>query len=185
MDKTVESLLGCMCNEKGETVQLIVSEHKKLAQHEYKRQHDNVAKFVHWKLCEKLHLVWRDKWYEHAPEGSVENDNASDMNIQCDNIIKARRPDIVLVEKKEKKGSIIDIEKIEKVEKYQDLKREIGGIWQMRSVNVVPVVIGALSSVTKKFEKWLEKVQVDANIGVVKKNFLVGNNHVLRKVSEL
>ena len=41
---------------------------------------------------------------------------------------------------------------IEKVEKYQDLKREIGRIWQMRSVNVVSLVIGALGSVTKKFE---------------------------------
>ena len=39
---------------------------------------------------------------------------------------------------------------MEKVEKYQDLKREIGRIWQMRSVNVVLVVIGALGSVTKK-----------------------------------
>ena len=39
---------------------------------------------------------------------------------------------------------------IEKVEKYRDLKREIGRFWQMRSVNVVPVVIGALGSVTKK-----------------------------------
>ena len=50
-----------------------------------------------------------------------------DINIQCDNIIEARRPDIVLVEKKEKKCSVIDIavladvrcseKKIEKAEK--------------------------------------------------------------------
>ena len=39
---------------------------------------------------------------------------------------------------------------IEKVEKYRDLKREIGRFWQMKSVNVVSVVIGALGSVTKK-----------------------------------
>ena len=119
---------------------------------------------VHWKLCEKFHLDRSDKWYEHSPEGSVENENVKllwDMNIQRDNIIEARRPDIVLVEKKEKKCSIIDIavpadvrcseKKIEKVEKYQDLKREIAiYIWKMRSVNVVPVVIGVIGSVTKK-----------------------------------
>ena len=45
-----ESPLCRMCNEKGETVWHIVSESKKLAQHEYKRRHDNVAKFVLWKL---------------------------------------------------------------------------------------------------------------------------------------
>ena len=49
---------------------------------------------------------------------------------------------------------------IEKVENYQDLKREIGRIWQMRSVNVVLVVIGGLGFVTKTFEKWLEKFKL-------------------------
>ena len=52
--------------------------------------------------------------------------------------IGARRPEIVLVEKK---FSIIDItvpadvrgseKKIDKVDKYQVMKREIGRIWQM------------------------------------------------------
>ena len=32
-----------------------------------------------------------------------------DMKIQCDNIIEARRPDIVLVGKKEKRRLIVDI----------------------------------------------------------------------------
>ena len=88
-----------------------------------------------------------------------------DINIQCDNIIEARRPDIELVEKK---CSIIDIavladvrcseKEIEKVGKYQDLKRKIDRICQMRSVNVVLVVIGVLGSVTKKFQKMVGKV---------------------------
>ena len=61
------------------------------------------------------------------------------MNILSDNIIEARRPDIVLVGKNEKKCSVIDIEvladvrcsekEIQKVERFQDLKREIGRIW--------------------------------------------------------
>ena len=36
IDKTAESPLCRMCNEKGKTVQHTVSECKKLAQHEYK-----------------------------------------------------------------------------------------------------------------------------------------------------
>ena len=44
--------------------------------------------------------------------------------------------------------------------------------------------MGALSSVTKKFEKWLEKLQVDANIGVVQKTTLLGTACILRKVLE-
>lgn len=104
--------------------------------------------------------------YEHAPEGSVENENVKliwDTHIQFSNIVEARGPDNVLVEKNFSITNIavpVDLrcseKEIEKVEKYQDLKKEIGRIWQMRSVNVVPVMIGALGSVTTKFEKWLE-----------------------------
>ena len=54
----------------------------------------------------------------------------------------------------------------------------------MRSVNVVLVVIGALGSVTKKFEKWLEKLQADANTSVVQKTTLLGRTCILRKVLE-
>ena len=35
------------------------------------------------------------------------------------------------------------------MEKYQDLRREIARLWKLKRVEVVPVVIGALGSVTK------------------------------------
>ena len=50
-DKLSENPLCRMCGERGETVQHIICERKKLAQCEYKRRHDTVAKLVHWKLC--------------------------------------------------------------------------------------------------------------------------------------
>ena len=46
-DKTLENPSCRMCGEKGETVQHAVCECKKLAQREYKRSHDTVAKLVH------------------------------------------------------------------------------------------------------------------------------------------
>ena len=90
-----------------------------------------------------------------------------DINIKCDNVIEARRPDIIVIYKKERMGIIIDIavpadasameKEKEKVEKYQDLRREIARLWKLKRVEVVPVVTGALGSVTKEFNKWLEK----------------------------
>ena len=57
------------------------------------------------------------------------------MTSQCDHIIEARRPVIVVVEKESNKAIIVDIaspwdhrvyeKESEKVEKYQDLKREM------------------------------------------------------------
>ena len=98
--------------EKGESVQHITSRCKKLAQKEYKRRHDNVAKKVHWDICKKNRLEHSEKWYEHVPEGAVENEENKvlwDINIQCDNLTEARRPDLIVIDKKEQKGIIIDI----------------------------------------------------------------------------
>ena len=93
---------------------------------------------IHWKLCQKFNLEKSGKWYLQNPQTVSENNNHKliwDMNIQCDNIIVERRPDIVVVKKMEKTAivkdvaipgvkRIIDKEK-EKIEKYQNLKREI------------------------------------------------------------
>ena len=61
-------------------------------------------------MCETFHLEKKDKWYEHAPDSVSEIDDVKllwDVKIQCDHVIQARRPDIVLVDKQEKKCTII------------------------------------------------------------------------------
>ena len=112
IEKTIKNPLCRLCGENGESVQHLVSGCEKLAQREYKRRHDNVAKKVHWVICKKNGLEHTEKWCEHVPEGAVENEEVKmlwDIDIQCDNVIEARRPDIILIEKKERKGIIIDI----------------------------------------------------------------------------
>ena len=51
--KTAQSLLCKMCDKKSETISQIVGECEKLAQKEYKRRHDNVARAAHCKLFGK------------------------------------------------------------------------------------------------------------------------------------
>ena len=198
IDRTSESPLCRLCGTKSESVQHLVSGCEKLAQKEYKRRHDNVAKKVHWDLCKKNGLECTDKWYEHVPEGAVENEEVKllwDNNVQCDYVIEARRPDIIIVDKKEHKGLIIDIavpadvnvgeKEKEKVEKYQDLKREIARLWKLKRVEVVPIVIGALGCITKEFDRWIEKLGITCNVGVMQKAALLGTARILRKVLEI
>ena len=43
------------------------------------------------------------------PEGAVENEEVKllwDITIRCDNVLEARKPDIVVVDKKKRKGMI-------------------------------------------------------------------------------
>ena len=195
IDKSVDSPLCRMCNQKGETINHILSECKMLAQKEYKRRHDNIARLVHWKLCCKYDMSRGEKWYEHQPEGVVENEKCKilwDMTIQCDHVIEARRPDIVVVEKENNKAIIVDIaspwdhrvyeKEGEKIEKYQDLKREIGRLWGIRHLEVVPVVVGALGVVSKRLDAWLEKLGVTIRMGLLQKTALLGTARILRKV---
>ena len=55
----------------------------------------------------------------------------------------------------------------EKVEKYQDLKREIMKLWNLRRVEVIPVVVGALGAVIKKIGQYLEQIGIDIRIGLL------------------
>ena len=149
-------------------------------------------------MCEKHHLEKKDKWYEHAPDSVSEKDEVKllwDLNIQCDHVIEARRLGIVVVNKQEKKSAIIDIavpadkrigeKENEKIEKYQDLKREIARMWSMRTVQVVPIVVGSLGSVTKNLDKWLGKLNVKISISLLQETTLLGTARILRKVLEL
>ena len=74
IDKSVDSPLCRMCNQKGKTINLILSECKMLAQKGYKRRHNNIARLVHWKRCCKYDMSRGEKWCEHRPEGVVENE---------------------------------------------------------------------------------------------------------------
>ena len=75
IDKSVDSPSCRMCDETGETVNYIVSKCSKLTQREYKRRHDNVARMVHWKLCEKFNPKMSEKGYLHSPQTNTENFN--------------------------------------------------------------------------------------------------------------
>ena len=61
IDKTSDSTLCRLCGEKGESVQHITSRCEKLAQKEYKRRQENVAKKVHWNICKKARLERSEK----------------------------------------------------------------------------------------------------------------------------
>ena len=155
----------------------------------------NVRRYVHWQFCEKLGFNKERFWYEHEPESVVENENFKilwDFTMQCDHMIEARRPDIVLVDKIKKETVIIDVaipgdtrvcdKEQEKIEKYNLLKDEVARLWQMKKVAVIPIVVGALGTITTKSEKYIESVGVEIRIEHVQKSALLGTARIIRKV---
>ena len=188
-----------LCGAAEETVSHIVSECQKLAQKEYKEiRHDNVAKVIHWKLCEKWGFERSDKWYTHKPEKVLESDECKilwDFPLQTDKKLEHNRPDITVVEKSRKKcffidpscpfDTRIDKKEEEKCTNYCDLKYEIARIWKLKEVEIIPVVIGALGSVTRNFEKWIQKLDLGITAEMLQKPCLLGTARIIRKVLDM
>ena len=97
-----------LCGDRDETINHIISECSKLAQTESKARHDLVGKVIHWETCRNFQFDHTNKWYMHNPAPVLENDSHKllwEFNIQTDHQIPARRPDLIIINKKKKKES--------------------------------------------------------------------------------
>ena len=72
----------------------------------------------------------------------------------------------------------------EKIENYAELRREIKKIWNCREVKVVPVVVGALGTISRNLKGYLKNLGLKSNIELLQKATLLGTAKVLRKVLE-
>ena len=64
---------------------------------------------IHWELGKKFKLDHTSKWYIHKPESVLENKIHIilwDLGMEMNHLISARRPDLVIVNKKKKKKNI-------------------------------------------------------------------------------
>ena len=70
------------------------------------------------------------------------------------------------------------------MEKYQDLAFEIRRIHGASKVTLIPIVIGALGSISKRAsaKTWCDKLGVPEFIGSVQLSAILGTAHLLRKV---
>ena len=187
-----------LCRSHNETLDHILNGCPKLSQTDYKARHDKVSAAIHWSLCKEYGFSCPKKWYEHRAEKVLENEEVKllwDFHVQSDHVIEHCRPDLLLVKKKTKEATIIDIavpgdtriadREQDKILAYQDLKREIKRIWQLRKVNVIPIVVGALGTVTPKFQGYLDTVSCKLKVSNIQKTALLGSAHILRKVLEI
>ena len=99
IDKTQQKCRCILKGDRDETINHIISEYCKLVQREYKTKHD---KNEIWEL-HKFKLNHTNKWYMHNLESFLENETHKilwDFEIQTDHLISARRPDLMIVQKK-------------------------------------------------------------------------------------
>ena len=192
--KTTTDPLCRRCGKFNETVAHIVSGCPELAQGVYLSRHNAVAGYIHWKLCKRENLPCSSSWYDHEPHKVVENENIKvlyDFTIRTDKKIEHRKPDLVIHRKREGKTIIVDFacpmdhnvetKEKEKIDHYTDLKFELEKIWKTR-IKIIPIVIGALGTVTKNLEDHLKSIDMaDVRVHQLQKCVLLKTGNLLRK----
>ena len=112
------------------------------------------------------------------------------MTQITDTRTRHNRPDILIIDNKSRKGTLIDVaipvdrninvKVAEKITKYKDLQIELQKMYDLVQVEIIPVVIGALGTVGKGFKNYIKKISPRANYDVIQKTALLGTAHILR-----
>ena len=145
-------------------------------------------------LCKKFLTDCNEKWFLHEPEPVQENERCKwlwDFTIQTDKVLEHWRPDIVVIDKGKKECIIIDFavpedqnitaKEQERTTKYQNLLIEVEKQWDVKAV-VVPIVVGALGTVSKELGKLLKRIDIPLVIPCLQKDALLGTAFILRRV---
>ena len=77
----------------------------------------------------------------------------------------------------------IKLKECEERDKYLDLARELKKLWNMK-VTIVPIVIGALGTITKGLLKGLEDLEVGGRVETIQMTALLRTARILRRVLE-
>ena len=99
------------------------------------------------------------------------------------------------MDKQKKEALLIDVavpkdrsvsdRELDKIEKYQELRREITRIWELKKATVIPIVIGALGGVSPRLEKYLTAVTRQVYPSQLQKSVLFNSINTLRKVLDM
>ena len=101
---------------------------------------------------------------------------------------------MVAVDKKERSCKIIDFavpgdsktedKEKDKIEKYQDLRRELQKIWNVK-VKIIPLVVGCLGAIIEQLGNTLKLIGITAGKAQAQKTVFLEMARVLRRVLEI
>ena len=77
----------------------------------------------------------------------------------------------------------VEISQQTKTESYQDLKRELQKLWNLKT-SIVPIVIGALGTIPRSLEKHLNELNAKVNISQMQTIGLLKSARITMKVLE-
>ncbi|XP_055842673.1 uncharacterized protein LOC129909623 [Episyrphus balteatus] len=190
---------GCRrCHQSLESIEHILNGCSMLANHEYLKRHNDVAKIIHQELALRLKLISSKKpYYEYEADEVIFNNSYKlywDRQMSTDHTILANRPDIVWIDKTNLCGFIIDIAVPltanlnrtfgEKLSKYADLAHEVKQREKLRSIRIVPIVVSSTGMIGNNVMEELKRMQCDHLVHDILKSIILNSCRTVRKFLE-
>ena len=182
-----------LCGEQDETVHHIISGCKMLAATQYLFRHNQVGKYLHWCILKNIGVQVDDSWLNHVPKEVVQHDDTTvmwDKSITTEKKVGANRPDITIHDTKERVCTFVDVsnpvcinvikKEAEKITKYRDLEIEVQKCWNLKEVRTIPIVVGALGTVSKGFTTFARDLAPNISTHTIQKTTMLGTAHILR-----
>ena len=167
-----------------------------MADGHYTKRHNNICKYIHWKICKEFKIDVKEKLWDHEPQPVTADTNTTifyDKIIPTGRYIEnnAIKPDIVIWDRKNKTALIIDVTvpndygvcraEREKITKYQHLKYDLKTTWSLQKIDVIPVVVGATGVVTTRLKEYLKSIPGSLNMNEIQLNAVRGTAGILKR----
>ena len=115
-----------------------------------------------------------------------------DLPIITDKKVMSNQPDIIIYDTENNTCQIIDIaipnclniisKAAEKITKYKDLEIELKKCWNLKKVRIIPVICGALGTVSKNMDENLKLISKNIEFRIIQKTALLGTSHIIQNV---
>ena len=187
------------CKKEIETVAHLISGCSALCQSEYLIRHNKMGLRVYWEICRKYGMKYRERWYEETPD-KVRQSKCGNYEVWWDRPVETakkvdhNKPDVVFINKKEKKWTIVDFsvphdrnivkKEEEKISNYSPLTYEIRKLHGV-STSILPLVVGALGNITGNLALNLERLDIPKIGTSLQISAVIGTAIILRKVLSL
>ena len=185
------------CHDGVESPSHILSACKvQLGEGRYTTRHNKVCRILHWRLCHHYGLPAGDVSWKHEPPPFLENHQVRityDRSIPVARHITdgALRPDLVIVDKESNSALIVDVsvpsdygisrQEREKVIKYQDLKNDMKDTYNLTTVEVIPIILGATGVLKTNFNNYLSKLPCEVTPLELQKEVLRESISILKR----
>jgi hypothetical protein len=164
------------CREAVKTVDHLATRCKQMLGYFYTHRHNEVVKAVHFFLCNKYGLVRSKRIRTHSVQEINANDDVEirvDTTVDTSIKISANRPDIIVIDKKRKEITFIEIGitsqdqlitvEAEKQHKYELAAREMGAIHKCKT-RIIPYVMTWDGIVTQFHTKHVKAIGLTQKI---------------------